>query len=913
MTAARAYSHLTSRGLPAHIAAGIVGNIQVESGFDDEVITGRRLGDNGSAFGAFQHRADRVKNLVSFAQENSLDPQKLETQLDFAISEMTTGSDVGAKRALGEMLQTNDAGEAARIFMQHFERPNANPQINKVDQRMTFAASVLAENSQPQSPSINFKERLSQFRQQRGSTTAKIPESNRRGFAEKLKQLRANRQQGNQLPALPPNTPQPLSPQFRSTTSALANDNLSDIPHSELLEIGDVITRTSKDFSRLQNESREEFNSRNSKLLRLQAKIGLSRDDVDVIEQIKSVYPDAKFTQDKDGNNIAQFDGLTAILNKPGISTLDVSRFGRDAAVIGVPAALTGGLGGAVGGLAGRLVGSGLGSSTGSVATDLISGLADGTGDIRPVNAAIAGAAGIGGEALASILGRFGPSVISRVRDLLGRGEVVKNGTLTPAARQALQKAGIPEEEITDELMHNLARINTGDEISAARVADASSLPIRVPLTTGQATQNPATAGIESSAKKGAFGEPLAAYGLAKQEMQQSALNENARIIRSQIAGSNPIEHRGTGVAAAQAELVNSRSMAKLENSAQFEIAKQGNAAVSANAVAGFRNSLSRAMRADFDIEGLPIVSRLLTQLRTPAYTKSVNLGALENWRRRVSGAQRSAAKGTQSTSATEATALGRMLAEYDTAIQTSLSNAVVKGTVEDITAWREAIRGRKAFADRFESVPVINKLTETARQGGERVLKVDPADAAAEILGRAQLGLKKGLTRDLRHLQRELSPQGWNSIRDEATLQLFSAADGTFKAGSEFARRLDILQRDAPTAFQALFTREERALLNRLSRVSKLVERPPRVVADANPSGTAAMNAIINKARMVGGPIGEFVTAFGASFFRKTAQSIKVAEASRYFAGVLERRTVQLPTAFKATGIAAANTGLGN
>ena len=391
------------------------------------------------------------------------------------------------------------------------------------------------------------------------------------------------------------------------------------------------------------------------------------------------------------------------------------------------------------------------------------------------------------------------------------------------------------------------------------------------------------------------------------QEGQQSAMMRNAETIRGRISGNaDAMTVRGQGGQTAQAELAASREAARQEFKHSFELAKKGSAGISANAVSGFRTDLGRKLRADFDLDALPIAQRLLLQLTPPANARGINLGALENWRRRVSMARRSAAKGTATNSATEAAALGRMLGAYDEAISGTLSDAILYGSADDIVRWRDAISKRREFANRFETVPIIDKLTRTEIQGGQRALKVDPADAAAEIFGRGLLGMRKGLVRDLRNLKSELSSASWNAIRDEAVLNLFSAADGTFKAGTEFAKRWELSVRQAGDALGILFTPQERNLLGQLARVSKTIERAPRIAGDMNPSGTGAMNSLINLAGRTGGSVGEFGTAWLRSAFNGTQRQMKIAETSRYFAGVLDRRTITRPRAFQAIGVQA-------
>lgn len=138
-----AYNYYLQRGYSPAAAAGIVGNLKVESGsFADDVLSGQRRGDSGSAFGAAQWRGARLEGLHNYAQQNGLDFRSLDAQLGYVDHEMRTGSDAGAGVAFQKLQTAQSPAEAAQAFMQHYERPNADPSINGVNQRMAYANSL---------------------------------------------------------------------------------------------------------------------------------------------------------------------------------------------------------------------------------------------------------------------------------------------------------------------------------------------------------------------------------------------------------------------------------------------------------------------------------------------------------------------------------------------------------------------------------------------------------------------------------------------------------------------------------------------------------------------------------------------------------------------------------------------------
>lgn len=123
---------LQKRGVPAHIAQGIAGNIAVESGFDpgineiSPVVPGSRGG-----FGLFQHTGPRRRALEAFAQQSGRPLADIDTQIDFALQELQT-TERGAADAL---FKTQTAEDAARVFSERFLRPG----VPHLDRRIAAA------------------------------------------------------------------------------------------------------------------------------------------------------------------------------------------------------------------------------------------------------------------------------------------------------------------------------------------------------------------------------------------------------------------------------------------------------------------------------------------------------------------------------------------------------------------------------------------------------------------------------------------------------------------------------------------------------------------------------------------------------------------------------------------------------
>lgn len=142
-----AYNYYLSRGLSPQAAAGIVGNLAVESGnFDSRVIAGSRRGDNGSAHYVQQLRGDRLDKYRQFAKQTGRDESDLTAQLDFVLEEhdgKSPFSDVQAAKAADALFGARSAEDAAHVMMTNYERPNKDPSVNKIGLRQDYASSLL--------------------------------------------------------------------------------------------------------------------------------------------------------------------------------------------------------------------------------------------------------------------------------------------------------------------------------------------------------------------------------------------------------------------------------------------------------------------------------------------------------------------------------------------------------------------------------------------------------------------------------------------------------------------------------------------------------------------------------------------------------------------------------------------------
>lgn len=128
--AEQAFGYLTSKGVPSHVAAGIIGNLAHESAnFHPDVMSGKRAGDNGTAKYAGQWRAERLDNLEALARARNETVPSLETQLDFIAMEFDKNSpfaDPQSVKNVKAVFGAPNVQAATRAFAQHYERPHVD-------------------------------------------------------------------------------------------------------------------------------------------------------------------------------------------------------------------------------------------------------------------------------------------------------------------------------------------------------------------------------------------------------------------------------------------------------------------------------------------------------------------------------------------------------------------------------------------------------------------------------------------------------------------------------------------------------------------------------------------------------------------------------------------------------------------
>lgn len=134
----QAFDYFRSKGWSEAAAAGIVANLQSESGSRLRIDA---IGDGGKAFGIAQWHPDRQAAFKRWAGKDIRESSFAE-QLAFVHHELTAGEDVLAKRAGGKLRGVTSARQAGGVVSRLYERPGKDEAARA---REEAARSALAE------------------------------------------------------------------------------------------------------------------------------------------------------------------------------------------------------------------------------------------------------------------------------------------------------------------------------------------------------------------------------------------------------------------------------------------------------------------------------------------------------------------------------------------------------------------------------------------------------------------------------------------------------------------------------------------------------------------------------------------------------------------------------------------------
>ena len=138
--ALQVYDRLIQHGYSPAAAAGIAGNLKAESNFDTTV---KGKADKTQSYGLAQWNYGRKQGLFDFARKNGRKVSDLDTQVDYIVHELKQPE---FEKAAAALKTARTPAEAAVSFMNHYEKPAEWAKRQSVQQRMSFAQSILDPN-----------------------------------------------------------------------------------------------------------------------------------------------------------------------------------------------------------------------------------------------------------------------------------------------------------------------------------------------------------------------------------------------------------------------------------------------------------------------------------------------------------------------------------------------------------------------------------------------------------------------------------------------------------------------------------------------------------------------------------------------------------------------------------------------
>jgi len=459
---------------------------------------------------------------------------------------------------------------------------------------------------------------------------------------------------------------------------------------------------------------------------------------------------------------------------------------------------------------------------------------------------------GAGGGAAGQAVAQLGTRMLGQLAKLFKsnpKSVLDEYGNIKPEIAEQMRKAGLDPEQAREEMAAAMSQqVRQGVDVDeAARIAEAGTLPVPVPLTKGQVTGDKGQQLFEDSVRSGAYGESSAGMLNDRAASAQQAIQQNVDAIQQRVAGDSPVISREQGFQGGQAvsDALNTQfDAAKKTADDLYRTARQsGPAFVDEGAGSALLKASNDAISENFELANMPKTSVLLSSLTDIMSEKGGSIRDLFAWRQKV--ANQIADGGS------EGVAASKLKQVFNDQMANSFERSLISGDQEAVKAWSNAVSNYADFAATWKSKSgILKALTEKTVRDGESVLKVTPEGAANYILGANNSKLMKPgqIVNDIATLKKMLPTSEWNQIRQEAFINLFSKGDAATKSGDDIFSGVKLraewkkLMKANPTAIKALFTQEERNLIEQFANVAA---RATGGEVNASNSANSAFNLI--------------------------------------------------------------------
>jgi hypothetical protein len=564
---------------------------------------------------------------------------------------------------------------------------------------------------------------------------------------------------------------------------------------------------------------------------------------------IRENYPDIIFSQDEDGNIIADgsaYGGNKGYINAPGVSLRDLTQLGFQVAAF-TPAAKAGSFAANTAGRMGLVSGA---SGATQVGQDLLNQGIGGADEVsaKNINIGDAAFAAIGGGAFEGL------AVAASKLPIFNRSKVITD-EIRNEFKSAAVAAGGKAEAVTDDVIAkylDAARKATSDEQIRATAAQSE---FGIPFTKGQASGIAKQLDIEDTFRHSQVSPGASRKMQAFDEMQNARIESAKGELQTKLGGQ-PIA-RPNEAGAMVREGVQGKA-AVLDDMVGEAYESVTDAYLSVDGVNGLLNRMKSATRnLDWQKGELaPASTKLLTEITNFQKTfksikgiKPFHIKRLESMRRNIN------AKVSSAANPTDKRQVMQLKTEFDNYLDDAVDNALFSGDETALEAIKQARGLRAEYGRKFQRSDARTRsgrpIKDAAGDVIEKMISGNMTDeqVANYLFGAVKLGgnnVSAPLAQRLKTVFAETSPE-WASIRQASFLKLMQPmANGKISGQTILTRLNEATKGSGETFMKTVFTPDEVGTFYRFANAVKQAQ--PTI---GNPSRTAYKSANIVRQTM--------------------------------------------------------------
>lgn len=416
---------------------------------------------------------------------------------------------------------------------------------------------------------------------------------------------------------------------------------------------------------------------------------------------------------------------------------------------------------------------------------------------------------------------------------------LLKAPKLTPEQALATAKGQF---NLADDAAQQFTR-NTSqgyDPKAAAAIAEASTLPVPVQLTRGQATRFDPILRAEQGAFQGRFGDGVASDVRPFAQAQQQALADNIPRIQGQLARNTPVVQPGEGAQMVQDYLASLEKNARGKYQNQYKAARDLKADLPVDVAQALHDKALAAIE-DFHPTSSTQARTILADMQAEIAGSPNGLVSLNAISTRLSQLGKAAGNSAQMTPEQAAAAAARGAGKD--ALHSIPGNQLPASAQGFVEAWDGANGAYKNWAQLYKknpgSIPTLTeKLTRRAQFG---------ADGMTQVADNPLADIYRAKPRELQQLKGvlgEASPE-WNALRQDYWTKLMEPVVNHLESakptsGLNASRALESALKTKGKQMAVLFSPEEMATIKAYGRTAWNVGAGPSAYNTASDLGNA-------------------------------------------------------------------------